>query len=275
MSLFFLLSGIPLARLYTATNKVSTWNGACQFWKKRCARLFPIYYLTLLLNVVVIFIICETVDVTATIQSFVGCALLLQSWFVSLINVGGVLWQVAVFMYGYAVFPTVSRQIREWNMNRLYCGILVLLLISLGLWFVFAATFPQRLMGWWFWHVHCFSRLPQFVAGVLLGQIVEKKRNHLDLEDRAFWAITTDVLSLVLLITAIQAPIVQYYYGPDIRAAVSIALEAWLLPLHATWLAGIIFAYQQTDVESQHSVDSGRQCLDTTCTLVSTACCSR
>jgi len=34
----FLLSGIPLARLYSSTGKVHTWIGTYNFWWKRCAR---------------------------------------------------------------------------------------------------------------------------------------------------------------------------------------------------------------------------------------------
>lgn len=265
VSLFFLLSGIPLARLYSTTGKVETWNGCFQFWRKRCARLMPIYYLALLLNLGVVIVICEQLDIGAALESFAGCALFLQSWFVSLINVGGVLWQVAVFMFGYLAFPFLSRRVAGKSALWLHYGILLLWLASLALWFICGAIFPHRLAGWWVWHVHCLSRLPHIFAGVLLGELVEMKRNDIDDGARAFWSTTTDTLSVVLIATAVQAPILQWYYGTEVRSDVSIMLEAWLLPLHAAWLAGMVLAYQGSDigdVESQHSVstDNYRKC---------------
>eukprot|EP00957_Ditylum_brightwellii_P058187 4412510-Ditylum_brightwellii.AAC.1 len=52
VSLFFLLSGIPLVRLYSTPKKFNDWAGTVDFWRKRAARLAPMYYLTLVLNLV-------------------------------------------------------------------------------------------------------------------------------------------------------------------------------------------------------------------------------
>lgn len=256
VSLFFLLSGIPLIRIYGATGKVSTWSGSISFWRKRCARLMPIYYLTLVLNLLVYYIITQQFDFREAMTSFVGCLLMLQAWFVvQFINVGGVLWQVAVFMFGYLLFPSVSRIVCDWKTQSLYWGIASCWLFSLILWFVYGAVVSPALFGWWIWHAHALSRLPHFLAGVLLGQIVEQKRNDVSEEERLSWGYMTDILSLVLVGTAIQAPIVQWYCGSDVRSSVSVALEAWLLPLHAAWLGGILLSYKPMDVgdvESQH-----------------------
>ena len=93
VSLFFLLSGIPLARLYS--NKVETLEGRRSFWRKRWARLAPIYYLTLILNLIVLWFLREPqsqVTLKDALTSFFGCSVLMQSWFVAqFINVGGVL----------------------------------------------------------------------------------------------------------------------------------------------------------------------------------------
>ena len=101
ISLFFLLSGIPLARLYKT--KVQNPAGRYEFWRKRLARLSPIYYFTLTLNFVLLLALAgiHQVNLKAAVESLLGCAFLLQGWFVlRFITVGGVLWQVAVFAYG-------------------------------------------------------------------------------------------------------------------------------------------------------------------------------
>jgi len=49
-------------------------------------------------------------------------------------------------------------------------------------------------------------------------------------------------MSLVLLGTAMQAPLVQTYYGTETRIVVAMALEAILIPLYALWLAGVVLA---------------------------------
>jgi len=252
ISLFFLLSGIPLARLYSATGKVHTWEGTQQFWRRRCARLIPIYYLTLVLNLLVVLFTCETIDIRAALRSFLGCALFLQSWFVSLISVGGVLWQVAVFVFGYLLYPFISCRLHGWTNRALALVIIALWLLSVFLWLLVVICSPKAewLQGWWIWHVHCLSRLPHVFAGVLLGELVERKRSDGESADAAsWWGGMVDALSFVLLITAIQAPFIQWYYGADgteMRSYISIGLEALLLPVHAMWLAGIVLAYHPT-----------------------------
>lgn len=252
ISLFFLLSGIPLARLYSTTRIVHSWEGSCNFWRKRFARLAPIYYLSLVLNVLIILVMCKDINVAALLSSTFGCAFFLQSWFVSLINVGGVLWQIAVFVFFYAFFPFLSRRFAGWSDGHLMGGFGAFWLFSTGLWCaVFAFPTESREWKWWIWHVHCVSRLPHAFAGVFLGELVERAKDDPGRNANS-WAVITDIFSLLLLATAIQAPIAQVLYGSVIRIDISIALEALLLPVHAVWLAGIVLSFPLT-VESPDS----------------------
>ena len=271
VSLFFLLSGIPLARLYGgATGKVDTRRGAIVFWKKRAARLAPVYYLALVLNLVVVFVVCRRADIGATLASFVGCAFLLQPWNIAWIDVGGVLWQVAVFAYGYAAFPIVSQHIiTGWTEIKLWTGIVVLWVFSAALWaapcwLLYRSSSPssssssslEQVFDWsMLWHVHGISRLPHIVAGVLLGQWVEqqtkKKQQQQHETNTNHWPLVADVLSFILLLTAIQSPIVQHYYGTEMRMIVSVALQALLMPLHAVWLAAIVLAYNDKSNDNE------------------------
>lgn len=102
--------------------------------------------------------------------------------------------------------------------------------------------------------MHCISRLPHVVAGVLLGELVERKTYMNESANASsWWGVLTDALSVVLLATAVQAPLVQWYYGVEMRTDISIGLEALLLPLHAVWLAGIVLAYYPTGGGESHA----------------------
>eukprot|EP00756_Hemistasia_phaeocysticola_P013208 Hpha_TRINITY_DN15257_c0_g1::TRINITY_DN15257_c0_g1_i1::g.65120::m.65120 len=114
VTLFFLLSGIPLARLYSSTGKVRTWAGTWVFWRKRAARLFPIYYLTLGLSVAALVVTVSVVDWGAVLVTLGGCSLFLEAWFPEMVMLAGPLWQVAVFVYGYALFPFVAVMVSRW-----------------------------------------------------------------------------------------------------------------------------------------------------------------
>ena len=174
-------------------------------------------------------------------------------------------------MLGYLLFPFYSQRIREWSDAALCWGIIALWLFSAGLWYVFGAAMNiltgTAQWGWLIWHLHCLSRLPEIIAGVLLGQVVDRQiKPRLDgssgSDDKGdspyvYWATVTDALSVLFAFTAIQAPIVQWYYGMDIRLDLSIGLEAWLLPLHALWLAGMVLAYRRPQCDrgpGSHSV---------------------
>uniref|UniRef100_A0A0G4HYI3 Acyltransferase 3 domain-containing protein n=1 Tax=Chromera velia CCMP2878 TaxID=1169474 RepID=A0A0G4HYI3_9ALVE len=264
VSLFFLLSGIPLTRLYSTTGKVETWAGSRKFWWKRFARLAPMYYITLALNVGICFLIMVNIDFTSLMESTVGCAFMLQAWFPSLINVGGVLWQIAVFMYGYLLFPFVSLRFQRWGVGALMCCLCLLYLLSLGLLACSMVFFPSdQWAGTMFvWHVHCLARILQVVCGMIVGEVIERWRVAPNCHHKR-WAWTTDFLSFILLLTALQAPLVQLYFEPDVRSEVSIVLEALLLPVHLLWLAGFVLSFVPRESETIVRTESW------TCTVLS------
>ncbi len=279
VSLFFYLSGIPLAKLYGhissgsdsssgsggRLSSLSSWSGRLAFWRKRVARLAPTYYLALSLNLAVLLLLFNDPNSTAGISvdilktnlaSFFGCAFLLQGWFVSLINVGGVLWQIAIFAYGYLVFPFLTQWISNRSNQALIIGIMILWLLSMFQWtsaFVSkdsTTSINDILWASYVWHVKMISRFPQLLVGILLGELLQRQQN-LDIErpliSTLTWAIITDAISIILLLTAIQAPIVQWYYGTEVRSIISIGLEAIFLPIHILWLAGIVLSYDDND----------------------------
>ena len=103
------------------------------------------------------------------------------------------------------------------------------------------------------------------MAGILLGQWVQQQQSILTVTQQRFRAITTDILSFILLLMAVQASIVNYLFGVlVIVSEVSIALQALLLPLHVTWLAGIVLAYTPT-LNGSNIVDNQQGVKPVTC----------
>mmetsp|Transcript_30874 Transcript_30874/g.46038 ORF Transcript_30874/g.46038 Transcript_30874/m.46038 type:complete len:350 (-) Transcript_30874:508-1557(-) len=138
-----------------------------------------------------------------------------------------------------------------WSDGVLGFGIAGLWLFSAALWAAILALCPpgpSQDLALLIWHVHCVSRLPQIIAGVLLGALVERWREEPHL-NRNRWAIVTDLLSLFLLATAVQAPVRQWMNGTSARLDDSIGMEAVFLPLHALWLAGMVLAYRPEEPE--------------------------
>ena len=99
VTLFFLLSGIPLARLYTHrrpsgrdsdnnASSLKTWSGARRFWIKRLARIAPIYYLALVLNLVAFGVTINASPhslCSSLWPSLLTCALFMQGWLIGLV----------------------------------------------------------------------------------------------------------------------------------------------------------------------------------------------
>eukprot|EP00756_Hemistasia_phaeocysticola_P013210 Hpha_TRINITY_DN15257_c0_g1::TRINITY_DN15257_c0_g1_i3::g.65124::m.65124 len=250
VTLFFILSGIPLARLYSSTGKVRTWAGTWVFWRKRAARLFPIYYLTLVLSLAVLVMTVSVLDWRVVLVTLAGCSVFLEAWLLSMVYLAGPLWQVAVFVYGYVLFPFVAPRVSRWSLGGLVCGILALWAVSTAVWIMVMTRYPdgmERGMGLYSWHCLAVTRLPHILAGVLLGEAVERKRADAT-RDCAWWGVLTDVLSLLLLVTAVQAPVVEWFKPAKdgdfpVRGEVSIGLEALLVPLHCLWLAGMVLSH--------------------------------
>ena len=171
VTLFFLLSGIPLVRLHGHTTSLR------MFYSKRLARLAPMYYLTLALNLGAMFL--NYPEPAAQLWSNVRWSLIvsvlgLQSCAPQYGTVAGVLWQVSVFGFGYAIFPWVMRRIQQVESTQgLTIWFLVCWLGSCAVGIMFVCVTKNAMWGGMQWHFHILGRLPQFVSGLVVGQWLE------------------------------------------------------------------------------------------------------
>jgi peptidoglycan/LPS O-acetylase OafA/YrhL len=110
VSLFFVLSGFVLAYSYGAAPSRSVRGGSKPFWRKRFARIYPIYAVAILVALPICFshlnrgLLRPGDAFTAVIVT----PLLLQSWFLSPAISGAIdlpAWSLSVEAFFYAAFP--------------------------------------------------------------------------------------------------------------------------------------------------------------------------
>ncbi len=108
MSYFFLLSGFILvvsqAKNETLPNEIHT----IDFWKRRAARILPVYYLALLLFFFINFNYQPDTHIIWQLQPYAFSLLLLQSWKYTLaMDVNFPSWSLSVEAFFYFIFPFV------------------------------------------------------------------------------------------------------------------------------------------------------------------------
>lgn len=167
-SLFFILSGFVLAYAYTAEEgglKVS----AREFWRRRFARLYP---LAILSQLAVIPFAWHHYPPAERLPRAVAVLTGVQGWFPTIadsFNSPG--WSVSVFAFCYLVFPLAAAVTGGWSVRRLGVA-----LLALWAWCLVPAALYLWMSGGEFWlaaiNHHPFSRVPEFLFGVLLARLL-------------------------------------------------------------------------------------------------------
>lgn len=243
VTLFFILSGIPLAELYGSKSDYD-WGRAearKRFWLRRVFRLAPSYYLGLFLGCLAT--CCGQLE---DFQRFYGISLLasvfmVQSWLLA-VFVNPPLWQVSVFFACYLLYPRLVRYFTSFTLDQLYYTIIKCVLLSLFLLIAGILTLgPYFALAW---HFHPLSRIPFFIAGVCVGELVAR----LDHTESTYLksvnvARRTDILSCILLLTAVITVITWRWSGRTKRIAASLLFESFGAPIHVAWLSHLVIAY--------------------------------
>jgi peptidoglycan/LPS O-acetylase OafA/YrhL len=241
VSLFFVVSGFTLVHVYERPPQraddplpLSTRAQRRAFFRKRLARLAPVYYAGLLLGVVP-FVIYTRSDAAALAVGFPASLLGLQSlvlWNAQ--NWDGPLWTVSAFVVCYACFPAMLCRLRRCSYARLR-------LVSLSCSGVSAAvgvTFLGRtgLSLTWVLHFFALFRLPHFALGVascLMAQRRPAARPTLRAE------LCSAALLLNMLVCAALTAVVVPRISAYIWLLYSHYAEFLLPPLHAVWLSAL------------------------------------
>ncbi len=165
VTFFFVLSGYILAIVYLRDGHAVARR---RFWMARTARIYPLYFATLVLDVPNLLIfrmerygLHEAVRKTAI--TFVGNCFLLQEWFPRLHGLDFPNWSISVEAVFYLAFPFIGLWL--WRL-RLRNAIAVAVLWYLGEW---ACSFAGRFNP--FAHMGPLWAMYLFVGGIVLAKI--------------------------------------------------------------------------------------------------------
>jgi peptidoglycan/LPS O-acetylase OafA/YrhL len=241
VTLFFVVSGFTLVHVYERppacadeAPPLSTREQRRAFFRKRLARLAPVYYLGLLLGVVP-FVIYTRADVAALAIGFPVSLLGLQSLFLFDCQIwDGPLWTVSAFVLCYACFPPLLCALRRCSHARLRAVCLGCCGASAGIACAFLGATGLSLT--WVLHFFALFRLPHFALGVASGLMAQRRplaRPTLRVE------ICSAVLLLNLLVCAALTAVVVPRASAYVWLLYSHYMEFLIPPVHAVWLSAL------------------------------------
>jgi len=170
VSFFFILSGFVLALNYKEkliSNKISYKD----FWIARIARIYPLHLLSLLISLPLCYKIFFT-DPGVSIGKLLTNMSLLQSFipirdFYFSFNIPS--WSISDEMFFYLMFPVIITLFYRFK-NAEKASLFLLLLIPVGIFFL-PDNIEHRLF-----YVNPFYRITDFILGILLFNIYEKRK---------------------------------------------------------------------------------------------------
>jgi peptidoglycan/LPS O-acetylase OafA/YrhL len=191
VSLFFILSGFVLAYNYANPRRTEPFSRAA-FWKARFARIYPVYFLSLILSLSLFVAYVRTfippVSLAGIFQvskSFVMALSLTQAWDRSQALVWNYpAWTLSVEMFFYLTFPWTCPLICKWNPRKTLLALYGVALAGSAASYVLAhprgmsshllempgihvsASFLSSLREGW-----PPLRLPEFLTGMVLGRL--------------------------------------------------------------------------------------------------------
>ena len=167
VSLFFIISGFVL-----------TWSAQpdeapARFWWRRFAKIYPNHAATSLVALVAIAVAGAGVSAAVVLPNF----LLIHVWIPDqriFFGLNAVSWFIACEAFFYAVFPALYRWLDRLPSRALWPGTLAIFATTWAI--PLAAQHLPGLAKYWVIWILPLSRLPEFVAGMLLARIVQTAR---------------------------------------------------------------------------------------------------
>jgi peptidoglycan/LPS O-acetylase OafA/YrhL len=184
--LFFQLSGLLLAYTYLGRDGRPKTDDT-RFWKGRFVRLYPLYFVSLVLLIpapALLPITAKPASAIETVGMVATNLTLIQAWFPQFaIAWNAPAWALSAFAAFYLIFPAFARSISGWHRRALLGLLGVMLAASWAPAVAYFAIDPAgdawtatsiTLGGFWL-NVLRFDPLvwmPQFLSGVVLGRLV-------------------------------------------------------------------------------------------------------
>jgi peptidoglycan/LPS O-acetylase OafA/YrhL len=172
VSFFFVLSGFILTYVYAS--EPSPRISRRRFWAARIARICPVYYLALILDLprllYSVFVVGNTSRPRFALAA-VSTPAFLQSWIPSAEDLWNVpAWSLSVEAFFYLLFPFIVVPLRRSRpLWLLGAAILAVVIIGVVRTIVWSGPFPQVLRG--IVHFSPLLHLPQFVLGIAMAAL--------------------------------------------------------------------------------------------------------
>jgi peptidoglycan/LPS O-acetylase OafA/YrhL len=196
VQLFFVLSGFILA--YTYHDKMDRKGAVRAFSEARFARIWPLYFLSLLLSSVIR-------HTTPSFWPALATICMVQSWNPLTVSSGAywnaVCWTLSCEALFYAAFPLIHRTLKVFGKKGVY-GLLA------GA-FAFAVVFCTAKISFTSAHIPqgiplALARLPDFVVGVCLGNIFLCRQTLSAGVNRFAWFTWSGLIGTVLLLVHVE-----------------------------------------------------------------------
>ncbi len=237
VTLFFILSGFVLALPYAEHRRNMTSRAdVLEFFKRRAARLLPLYYLAVLIGLI---LVAPTDNLLLFAEQsffyFTGLFSFTQDYFFPALNF--VLWSLSLEIIFCAFFPFIIFAMRKfgvWQIVTITC--IAALAARFAGFFLIKADVVTLFTGTTtpiFNNIFC--RIDDFVLGMGLAVLYVHKPTI-----NGFWFYVTGVLSLLIGFTLrdITAGTIPLYYQPFSNIFINVGFSALLavMLLQPQWL---------------------------------------
>jgi len=204
VSFFFILSGFVMILAYSKNKTISTYD----YLKKRFARIYPIYFISILLLLTYFIFQKISIDINGLILNL----FVIQSWFSGkAFSFNGPGWSLSVEFFFYLLFPFLwNNYFSRFNYNKLIIPLTLFFILSQILFsflvYKFGYTFPTDTND----YIVCspLMHLNEFLLGNLFGLIYIKRFKTISMN---FDLLILFVILLILLL--LNYPIGIYFHN--------------------------------------------------------------
>jgi len=195
VSYFFVLSGFILVVSTSKNGQLPNEISSKKFWINRCARILPLYLLSITIPFLLNFHYDPSIPLRWQIQSFIYSIFLLQSWkYRMVLDVNYPAWTLSVEAFFYFIFPWLYVQLNQCNSKKL---IKVAAIAWLGNAYLFTTLLEDDVPHNFAYYFPLFH-VATFLTGIASGILFIRHYQYLISKSKIIWS-TTIVLTLFLL----------------------------------------------------------------------------
>lgn len=209
VSFFFILSGFIMVIANTDNRNETKKIVAKDYYKKRFARIYPLYFLSLILYLV----FCnDYINNSSKLYSFLSSLFLIQAWipkFASDFNFPG--WSLSVEVFFYLIFPFFINKIRSYATFKIAVFVTLFWLSNQVVNFLLVNNAHIKNLN--FIYYFPLFHLPTFFFGILTGVIVVRNKEFLEAIKYKLLSITSILVFLVIILIGFKTGIEKYHHS--------------------------------------------------------------